>query len=172
MKPKTLRLLSKMIMPLVFLSILIFYHLGTSAVVDKTLSYLLVGPVSILILLCIVYIVVKEVLAYRNEAEPTAQKETKGSRSLKENLGLFLANRQLMLLLFVFLYILVLPLLGTFLTTVIVPMLMMFYLGIRSRKVLFLVPLGLSLFVTIIFQIVMKISLPWGILSPLSYLLL
>lgn len=161
-------LFSRLIVPLFSLGVLAFYHLGTILVVDTKLSYLLIGPVSVLI-------VISSLLAIYREAKEWSQSrpnEEFDSQSMPfiESVKLLAHNKSFMIIPFTILYIVLLPYIGTFITTILVPLLMMYFMGMRNRKQLIAVPLGLALFVTGLFQIALNIPLPWGVLKAFEYL--
>lgn len=166
------RLLSKTIVPVVGLAILVWYHVGTQVVVNAHLSYLFITPVSIVLVISIMATVIQEYREWRTTLKTEVRSGQSTPASPRTGFREMLkTNRQTGIIIMTFAYILILPVLGTLLSTVAALSCGMYYLGVRKPSVLVLVSVGISVFVVCLFQVWLGVPLPWGVLQNLQFIL-
>ncbi len=162
-KNNLIDLFPHILIPLIIIIYTISYHLGTKGpIIDSEKTYLLITPLTYLINILALFIIYTEIKKY-------FKKEIKTE---KENIKIsFLRNNKKIILgLVSFIYLLVINLFGFVLSTVAMLAISMWLLGVRNKKLVFILSPLMSIGLFIIFQIILGVRLPMGIFEKWRYL--
>jgi len=148
---------ANLFIPIVFTAVLIYYVAGSWRIIH-TDAMLMMRPVGYLMVLSLLFIIKQELVIQKIDDNLSTKKETlfstKGDRA---NFIVFA--------LLTFLYTIAFNYAGFTIATLVFPAVAMFFGGIRSIKVLTLVPILLTISVYIAFGVILRVSLPTGILG-------
>lgn len=143
--------------PIVFTAILIYCMVDNWSIIN-TDAMLTIKTVAILMVLSLAFILKEEVVIQK--ADDNLPEEKESFLSTTENYIKFIG----FVLLF-FLYIFAFTYVGFFIATLVFLVAAMYFLSVRSIKILLLVPTLLTASIYIVFKMILMISLPTGVLG-------
>ena len=143
--------------PLLAMAVLAYYMLGSQPYMD-TDAMLMIKPLALLMALSLVFIIKGELVIRKIDDALSHKKEPffASKKDCIQFLGFTLLSC---------LYIYAMPYAGYVIATLLFSAVAMFFLGVRSRKALFLVPVILTATIYLMFKTILTISLPIGVLG-------
>ena len=141
--------------PLLFAAVLIYYMYGSWSIMN-TDAMLLVRGVGILMALSLIFVIKEEFVIQKVDDSPPEVKTP--FFAAKDELKNFIGFTFL-----VALYLVALPYLGFIISTAVYSLTTMLFLGVKSPKVLILLPILLTASAYIMFRIFLLVPLPVGV---------
>jgi len=149
------------LVPIFILFYTLSYHLTTDVVIQPERTLLMVRPVSYLIVILSIYVIFHEL--------KNIIKKNNRLKNINEKIKYNIFNEKFKLGLLSLLYLITINTLGFVIITAAYLGITFRLLGIRSKKVIFLFPITLSVILFIIFQVLLRVSLPMGVFEPFRY---
>ena len=143
--------------PILFTAVLIYYMLGSRHIMH-TDAMLMMKAVAVLMVLSLAFVIKGELVI--TKIDDNLPHEKMPFFSTKEDYVKFTGFALLS-----FLYIVAFIYAGFIIATLVFPVVAMFFLGVRSVKVLIFTPILLTAGIYIMFKIILMISLPVGLLG-------
>ena len=143
--------------PLLFTAVLIYYMIGSQPYMD-TDAMIMMKPLALLMALSLVFIIKSE-LIIRKIDDALPHKKEPFFASKKDYIQ-FMGFTLLACL-----YIYAMPYAGFIIATLLFSAVAMYFLGLRNRKALILVPVILTAAIYLMFKIILTVSLPIGVLD-------
>jgi len=125
-------------------------------IVDKTKSFLFVSPVSIIVAICGVYLILKEIYTYYHENKSDSEYKEGPNLLTKNNVTLIVTSLA---------YILLMQVIGIKISTLLISFVLLFSYGVRNKIILIGVPIFLVLIVYVFFERLLNVPFPVGLIG-------
>lgn len=148
-------LFKRLLIPIISILLVVLYHLGTTTIIDEARSYLFVVPISVIVVLCSLFIILKEVKAYY-------KKNIKNEQPEELNI---LTRNKITLIVASLSYLLLIQVIGVKISTLLITFVLLFAYEVRNKIILIGVPVLLVLIVYSLFELGLNVPFPEGLLG-------